>query len=149
MKHLDLLEEAEHELKIAEQTIYITSSLLKDSKLFLVIIDHLHTSLTKIISSYLEMERMSGVRIPRSELLQIDLFLEKYQTLITKEELITIQKIRELKEVNKMHIISRGDKLFLLTDIFNLKEITEKLINESIINLRSLLERIKGKACGI
>ena len=141
-KFLELRDKSVKHLKAAEQTINFTYPLVRENRVLLSAVNHLFLASTSIMGSLLSYEERNK-RIPGFE----DKFEEKFHLLKTRVadryniDPEYLRMMRDLKDLIIAHNaspveFSRGKKLVICSDNYELKEITAE-------NLKNVLSKTK------
>ena len=154
MEHLNFLENAKSELKIADHMLYITIPLLSEKMLINSVIDHLYKSMLNCMLARLEYEKYYKkiFSLPKEEESIIDLFFERNREMFEKE----MELSKNLKEFIQLHDLAKKSRielknkneLLVISDTFEMIRVDEAKIKSYCESIKKLLMIIEGEIGG-
>jgi len=148
-KFLENIQEAEKKIKTADHLAYITYPLLKDKRLFLVLLSEIKKSLICCINSILRYDYLyKRVSLSPDTKTNFETFLNKSSKRfqITPKELEQIKNIFQFEECHRKSSmeIMKEDKILILSPDLKQKIITIEQIKEFLQISKSILEKTKN-----
>lgn len=147
-KFLELRQKSMKELKSAEQALNFTFPLVKDNKVLLSVVNHLFLASTDIMGSLLYFEVLRK-RISPFE----DNFESKYHLFRTKIldrhniDKDYLRLVRDLKDTILAHHespieFSRGERLIICNDNYELKQISPEFLKKAISKTKLFIDDV-------
>lgn len=144
-----ILDSARKEVSLADHMLYMTMPLVRDTNLFLSVVEHLHSALINILSSFLVYE-YSFKRInilPSQESLVLKIFFENYSSnlSLTDNDKSLIFKLCQFVEAARRsdYKINKGDKLVVLSSSYEMASMDKALVKEYIKIAKNLLSKVE------
>ncbi|MCW1296381.1 MAG: hypothetical protein OH319_01735 [Candidatus Parvarchaeota archaeon] len=150
MEHLNILERARSEMKIADHMMYVTVPLLSEKMLMSSVIEHMYKAMVNSMLALLEYERYYKkiFSLPSDDKLVVDLFFERHG-----DELEKAQIAKDLKEffglyqtMKKSQIeLKKDNELVIISDTFESIRIDEAKLKSYCEAMKKLLKIVEGE----
>lgn len=148
----EILDKAEHSLRIVDHMIYITYPLIKENILLKKVIEQLYDVANNIIESILHYEFMyKRIRLSQDQTQSqnFELFSIKCANNfeITKQEIETIEELFQLMEKHKESSFefTRKNKLVIMSNNLKTKSINLEQLKRYLNILKIILKKTKSK----
>ncbi len=128
-EYKSLIDQAYKEAKLADYMAYVTSKLVKDKKVVISILDHIHKSYMLSLTAFLSRERFYRrvPPVPKEPLLLIDLFFNQYaQSLNVNQSLkqVMLKISKAIKAYNERGmLLQRGTKYVFVAANYELIDV--------------------------
>ncbi len=150
--YLELIKQARKELSFADHITHVTLPIVKERKVFMSIIRHLHDAMLAAMRAYLMYERKNkGIALlPTSNELTFNMFLQffgdKFLSKSDQEVLAEIKKVNEAYQKRLMDV-KRGENYVIILPNYKTVIINEGRVKKylNVVNLLiSGIERVIG-----
>lgn len=147
-KHLENLQKAVHEIRIADHMIYVTYPVIKDKRLLLKALDQVYDSIVFVINSILQYDYLNKrVTLSANAHENFDTFVTKSVSRynITQEELGDIKELLYLTESHRKSPLEfmRKEKIVIMSDSLKTTIIDTDRLKKYLNLAKSLVNKAK------
>mgnify|MGYP001557848375 CR=1 FL=1 len=146
--HLESLQKAVHNMRIADHMIYVTYPVIKDKRLLLKGLDQVYDSIIFTINSILQFDSINKrITLSSTAYENFDIFISKCVNRynITPEEVTTIKELLYLTESHKKSPLefTRKEKIVIMSDSLKTIVIDPERLKKYLNLAKSLVNKAK------
>lgn len=146
--HLESLQKAVHNMRIADHMLYVTYPVIKDKRLLLKTLDEVYDSIIFTINSILQFDSLNKrIALSSTSHENFDNFISKCVNRynITQEEVATIKELLYLAESHKKSPLefARKEKIVIMSDSLKTAVIDSERLKKYLNLAKSLVNKAK------
>ncbi len=148
-KHLESLQKAIDQIRIADHMIYVTYPVIKDKRLLLKTIDHIYEAMILTVSSILQYDFLNRrINLYKNNAQEnFEVFIEKCARRynITSEEINELQEVLAITESHRNSPIEflRKEKVIIMSDLLKTTIIDAERLKKYLGLAKRLVEKAR------
>jgi hypothetical protein len=147
-KHLESLQKALKEIRLADHMLYITYPMIKDKRLLIQALDHIYQAFICMINAVLQYDFINKrIKLSDDSKENFDLFLERCARRynLNEEEIQNILELFKLIESHKKSPLefSRREKVVIMSDSLKTAVIDAEKLKKYLNFSKSMLNKVK------
>ncbi len=147
-KHLENLQKAVHDMRIADHMIYVTYPIIKDKRLLLKTLDQIYSSITLTINAILQYDYINKrVTLSKNAQENFDTFVTKCANRynLTQEEIADIKELLYLTESHRKSPLefSRKDRIVIMSENLKTAIIDSEKLKKHLNLAKNLINKAK------